>query len=55
MATSLGLKPDEVPSFFDRARGALGFEAQPWLGLVAFVGVFLALVWLPLRASRNQG
>jgi putative OPT family oligopeptide transporter len=53
LATSLGLKPDEVPSFLDRARGAIGFEAEPWLGLVAFIGVFLALVWLPLRASRN--
>ena len=53
LATSLELKPDEVPSFLDRARGAIGFEAEPWLGLVAFIGVFFALVWLPLRASRN--
>jgi hypothetical protein len=49
----MGIQPDEVPTFLDRARGAIGFEAEPWLGLVAFLGVLGLLVWIPLRASRD--
>jgi uncharacterized oligopeptide transporter (OPT) family protein len=49
----LGLKGDEVASFLDRARGAIGFEAEPWLGLIAFLGVGFMLVWFPLKAARE--
>jgi putative OPT family oligopeptide transporter len=50
---ALGLKGDEVASFLDRARGAIGFEAEPWLGLIAFLGVGFMLVWFPLKAARE--
>ncbi len=49
----LDLKLDEAPTFLDRARMALGIVPNAWAGLIAYVGVFLLLVWLPLRASRN--
>jgi putative OPT family oligopeptide transporter len=52
---SMGLKPDDVPTFLDKARLAIGIEPQPWLGLIAFVGVLLLLVWVPLRASQKTG
>ncbi|UCF68749.1 MAG: oligopeptide transporter, OPT family [Acidobacteriota bacterium] len=51
---SMGLKADEVPSFLDSARGWLGLGPEPWLGLIAFLGVLLMLVWLPLRAARKN-
>jgi putative OPT family oligopeptide transporter len=54
MTESMGLKPDDVPTFLDRARLAMGIEPQPWLGLIAFIGVYILLVWIPLRASRNS-
>ena len=54
MTDSMGLKPDDVPTFLDRARSAIGFQPQPWLGLIAFVGVLILLVWVPLRASQNS-
>jgi putative OPT family oligopeptide transporter len=51
---SLGLKGDEVGSFLDSARGAIGLEANPWLGLIAFVGVALMLIIIPLREARKN-
>jgi len=54
MTESMGLRPDDVPTFLDKARFAIGFEPQPWFGLIAFVGVLLLLVWVPLRASRKS-
>jgi hypothetical protein len=51
---SMGLKGDEVASFLDRARGAIGFDANAWLGLIAYLGVLVLLVWVPLRAARNH-
>jgi putative OPT family oligopeptide transporter len=51
---ALGLKGDEVATFLDKARGVIGFEANPWLGLIAFLGVGAMLVWLPLRAARGE-
>jgi putative OPT family oligopeptide transporter len=51
---ALGLKGDEVASFLDRARGAIGFDANAWLGLIGFLGVGAMLVWLPLRAAREE-
>jgi len=50
----LDLKLDEVPTFIDRARMALGFQPQPWLGLIAFLGVAWALIWVPVRAARGD-
>lgn len=54
MTSALGIKADEVPTFLDRARGAIGLEPSAWLGLVAFLGVLALLVWLPLRASADE-
>jgi len=53
MTDSMGLKPDDVPTFLDRARLALNFRPQPWLGLISFVGVLVLLVWVPLRVSQK--
>jgi hypothetical protein len=55
MTQEMGLKPTDVPTFLDKARLAIGLQPQAWLGLIAFVGVLLLLVWVPLRASRNSG
>jgi len=55
MTHEMGLKPTDVPTFLDKARLAIGLQPQAWLGLVAFVGVLLLLVWVPLRASRKSG
>jgi putative OPT family oligopeptide transporter len=52
--SALGLKGDEVATFLDRARGAIGFEANPWLGLIGFAGVALLLIGAPLRAARDD-
>ncbi len=52
-AVELDLKIDEVPTFLDRTRMALGVRPNAWAGLIAYAGVFLLLVWLPLRASRD--
>jgi len=55
MTASLGIKADEVPTFLDHLRGAIGFEPTAWLGLIAFVGVGALLTWVPFRASRDEG
>jgi hypothetical protein len=53
MTAELGLKADEVPTFLDRIRGAIGLEPSAWLGLIAFaVGGWL-LIGVPLRASKD--
>jgi putative OPT family oligopeptide transporter len=53
MTAELGLKADEVPTFLDRLRGAIGLQPTAWLGLIAFAGVGWLLTWVPLRASRD--
>lgn len=53
MTAELGIKADEVPTFLDTVRGAIGFEPTAWLGLIAFVGVGLLLTWVPYRRSRR--
>jgi putative OPT family oligopeptide transporter len=53
MTAELGIKADEVPTFFDRLRGAIGFTPSPWLGLIAFAGVGWLLTWVPFKASRD--
>jgi uncharacterized oligopeptide transporter (OPT) family protein len=53
----LGTPPpgtEDVPTFFDSARNALGFSPNPWLGLIAFAGVFYLLAMLPLKAARGD-
>ena len=52
-AVDLGLKVDEVPTFIDRARMAIGWSPSAWGGLIAFIGVGLLLTVVPLRASRD--
>jgi putative OPT family oligopeptide transporter len=52
-AVDLDLKVDEAPTFLDSARMAIGFRPQPWLGLIAFLGVAVLLIWVPLKASRD--
>jgi putative OPT family oligopeptide transporter len=52
-AVDLDLKLDELPTFLDRARMAIGIRPGAWLGLIAYIGVFLLLVFVPLRASRD--
>jgi hypothetical protein len=52
-AVELGLKLDEVPTFIDRLRMAIGWSPSAWAGLIAFIGVGLLLTVVPLRASRD--
>ena len=52
-AIELGLKLDEIPTFIDRARMAIGWSPSAWAGLIAFIGVGLLLTVVPLRESRN--
>jgi hypothetical protein len=54
MTSSLGLKADEVPTFFDRLRGLVGMTPRTWLGLIAFLGGLWMLVRVPLKASRER-
>jgi hypothetical protein len=49
----LGLKADELPTFLDSMRGAIGLNPQAWLGLIAFLGVLYLLAWVPVKASRE--
>jgi putative OPT family oligopeptide transporter len=53
MTAELGIKADEVPTFLDTLRGAIGFTPTAWLGLIAFVGVGFLLTWVPYRRSRQ--
>jgi putative OPT family oligopeptide transporter len=53
MTAALGLKADEVPTFLDRVRGAIGLKPTAWLGLIAFAGVGWLLTWVPFRASQK--
>jgi putative OPT family oligopeptide transporter len=53
MTAELGIKSDEVPTFLDTLRGAIGFSPNPWLGLIAFLGVGFLLTWVPFRRSRQ--
>jgi len=53
MTAELGIKADEVPTFLDRLRGAIGLQPTAWLGLIAFAGVGWLLTWVPFRASRD--
>jgi len=52
-AVALDLKPDELPTFIDRARMAIGFKPRAWLGLIAFLGIAVMLIWLPVKAARD--
>jgi hypothetical protein len=52
-AVGLDLKVDELPTFIDRARMAIGFTPSAWMGLIAFIGVLALLVWVPLREARD--
>jgi len=52
-AVGLDLKLDEMPTFIDRARMAIGFEPRAWLGLIAFLGIAGMLIWLPVKAARD--
>ncbi|MDX1388323.1 MAG: oligopeptide transporter, OPT family [Acidobacteriota bacterium] len=54
MTSALGIKADEVPTFFDRIRGAIGISPKWWLGLIAFVGGIWLLVRVPLKASTQS-
>ena len=52
----LGTPPpgsEDVPSFLDSARNALGVSPNPWLGLICFAGVFYLLSVVPLKAVRG--
>jgi len=52
MTAELGMKADDVPTFLDRVRGAIGLQPTAWLGLIGFaVGGWL-LTWVPFRASK---
>jgi uncharacterized oligopeptide transporter (OPT) family protein len=55
MTADLGIKSDEVPTFLDRLRGAIGMEPSAWLGLIGFAVVGWLLIWVPFRASRDDG
>ena len=45
---------EDVPTFLDRAREAVGVSPNPWLGLIAFAGVFYLLARVPLKAARGD-
>jgi hypothetical protein len=52
----LGTPPpgtEDVPTFLDSARSALGVSPNPWLGLIAFAGVFYLLAVVPRKAARE--
>jgi putative OPT family oligopeptide transporter len=54
MTAELGIKSDEVPTFLDHLRGAIGMQPTAWLGLIGFGVVGWLLTWVPFRASRNN-
>jgi uncharacterized oligopeptide transporter (OPT) family protein len=55
MTAELGIKSDEVPTFFDRARGGIGLTPSAWAGLIAYLVVGWLLIAVPLKASREGG
>jgi putative OPT family oligopeptide transporter len=54
MTAALGIKADEVPTFLDRIRGAIGIAPKWWLGLLAFIGGLFFLVRLPLKSINES-
>ena len=52
---ALGMNADELPTFLDSAREMFGIAPNAWLGLIAFLGVFGMLYFLPLKESRDSG
>ena len=53
----LGTPPpgmEDVPTFLDRARDAIGVQPSAWAGLIAFAGVLYLLVKVPLGSSRED-
>ena len=51
---AMEMNVDELPTFLDSARHMLGITPNAWWGLIAFVGVFVLLYFLPLKESRNS-
>jgi len=47
------MNADELPTFLDSAREAIGITPNAWWGLIAFLGVFAMLYFIPLKESRN--
>ena len=52
-AVGLDLKLEELPTFIDSARMAIGFRPSAWLGLIAFLGIAVMLIYLPVKAARD--
>ncbi|MDH3253962.1 MAG: OPT/YSL family transporter, partial [Acidobacteriota bacterium] len=53
----LGTPPpgtEDVPTFLDSARNAIGVTPNPWLGLICFAGVFYLLARVPLKSVREN-
>ena len=44
---------DNVPTFLDRARDAMGVEPISWLGLIAFLGVGYMLARTTVNVSKD--
>jgi hypothetical protein len=51
---ALGMNADELPTFLDSTREMLGVTPNAWWGLIAFVGIFAMLYFLPLKESRKS-
>ncbi|MEE8277808.1 MAG: oligopeptide transporter, OPT family [Thermoanaerobaculia bacterium] len=52
----LGTPPpglEDVPTFLDSARQAIGVRPNPWVGLIAFAGVLYLLTRVPLKAATE--
>jgi putative OPT family oligopeptide transporter len=45
---------EDVPTFLDSARDAIGATPNPWLGLICFVGVFYLLARVTVKAARED-
>ena len=53
----LGTPPpgtEDVPTFLDSARNAIGVTPNPWLGLICFAGVFYLLARVTVKAARED-
>lgn len=44
----------DVPTFLDSARQAMGVVPSAWLGLIAFIGIGLLLIRIPLAKSKDD-